>query len=267
MKKCRIKKMLLGVGCAMVGSVLLMSGCSADLTKEQKNKILNVVESSDVFMVETLDLLKDVNSKIDRDTAVKLYEKSIARLIVNYNNVWDNMKYSVENIYFDAEDCNQYSETKIITMANGNKYSLLYYDDNADNIVELQSIHDNTLVSGESFTQSFCYYQQEAFKQILNIGEVNIDNIVDWKLLENGNYLISAVGLGDAGDGLGDQLMIVDCEISKDAYLISKSYSYASSISSTNHDISTVISTLKFEYGTLDEAQIQQDINNFNQGN
>jgi len=269
MKKDKVKKIMagVGVGCAILSSGFVMTGCSVDLTEEQKNKILTVVDNSDKFMNETLDILQDSNSKIDRDTAVKLYEKSVARLIVNYDNVWDNMKFSVENKYFDAEDCNQYSETKIITMSNGNKYMLLYYDSNDDNVVELHSITDNIQENGEMFTGSFSYYNQKQFQQILNIGEINIDNIVDWNVLENGNYCISAVGMGDVGDGQGEQLIIVDCEISKDAYLISKSYSYVSTVSSNQKDVSSVISTLKFEYGTLNETQVQQDIDNYNQNN
>ena len=267
MIKDKLKKVIvgMGVGCAILSSGFIITGCSVDLTDEQKNKILTVVNNSDNFMKETIDLLQNANAKIDRDTVVKLYEKSIARLIVNYNDVWDNMKFSVENKFFDAVDCNQYSETKIITMSNGNKYSLLYYDSDGDNIVELKSVRDNVQESGEMFTGSFSYYNKMQFQQILNIGEINIDNIVDWKVLDNGNYCISAVGMGDVGDGLGEQLIIVDCEISKDAYLISKSYSYVSSVSSSEKDVSSVISTLKFEYGTLNEAQVQQDIDNFNQ--
>lgn len=269
MSKNKINKIMagIGIGCAILSSGFLMTGCSVDLSEEQKNKILTVVENSDKFMNETLDILQDSNSKIDRDTAVKLYEKSVARLIVNYNNVWDNMKFSVENKYFDAEECNQYSETKVITMSNGNKYMLLYYDGNNDNVVELQSITDNVQESGEMFTGSYSYYNQKQFQQILDIGEINVDNIVDWSILENGNYSISAVGMGDGGDGLGEQLIIVDCEITKDAYLISKSYYYVSTVSSNLKDVSSVISTLKFEYGTLNESQIQQDIDNFNQNN
>ena len=76
-------------------------------------------------------------------------------------------------------------------------------------------------------------YNHRLFQTMLNVGEINIDKIVDCKVLENGNYCLSAVGLGYVCDGLGEHLIIVDCEISKDAYLISKSCSYVSVVSST----------------------------------
>lgn len=265
MAKNKIKKIIagIGIGCIVMSSGALMAGCSLELTEEQENKIQTVIDNSNQFMDSTMDILQDSVSKIDRDMAVKLYEKSVARLMVNYNNVWDNVAFSIENKFYDAgSDGYQYQETKIIGMENGNKYCLEYGDSNGDNVVELQSISDNIQESGEMSSGSFSSLTKSRFEQLLNVGEVTIETIVDWKVLENGNYAISAVGMGDLGDGQGQQLLIVDCEISNDAFLISKSYSYVVVSSEIS---SSAISTIKFEYGTLNEAEIQSEIDNFRQ--
>ena len=56
---------------------------------EQKNKILTVVDNSDKFMEESLDLLQESNQKLDRETAYKLYQYSVNRLKTNYGKVYE----------------------------------------------------------------------------------------------------------------------------------------------------------------------------------
>ena len=97
MKKNK-KKILAGACLGLVG-IGCLTGCSVDLTDAQKDKIMTVVDNSDAFMDETLSLLQEQNSQLDRTNAFKLYELATRRIAYCTQNSLENLKINVSCEY------------------------------------------------------------------------------------------------------------------------------------------------------------------------
>ena len=92
------KKILksLGVGALACFGMFTLTGCSFSLTPEQMEKVMYVVDESDRFMKDTLDLLEKQNAKLDKEEAWDLFRMADAKLALNANNVWDNLVLTTE---------------------------------------------------------------------------------------------------------------------------------------------------------------------------
>ena len=98
----------------------LLGDCSMDLSNEQKEKILDVVDNSDAFMKEVLGYLERSNAKLDREEAYYKVKDSIYRFLLNDGEIWSNLKLTsrggealsmedvnietINNLYYETTD-------------------------------------------------------------------------------------------------------------------------------------------------------------------
>jgi len=90
----KIKKILFSVGLCLCLAFtgIFATGCSnVNLTDEQLKKLLEVVDHSDEFMNDSLDLLQKSNDKLDKEKASCILQNAILKLKTNNGNIWDNL--------------------------------------------------------------------------------------------------------------------------------------------------------------------------------
>ena len=94
----KLKKVVLSIAlCVCLGfSAIAFSACSTNLSEEQTNKLMTVVDNSDKFMDEILDNLESTNEKLDREKAYGVAKDAISRVKTNSDNSWDNMSVIVK---------------------------------------------------------------------------------------------------------------------------------------------------------------------------
>ena len=272
MKKSKLNKILAGVGLGVMltGGTMMATGCTnIDLTQSQVDKILEVVDNSDKFMNETMDLLQENNKKIDKATAVKMYELAVARLELNYNNVWDSVKVSLDNQY---EDYGYLVDMQIFKKTNGYRIVAMLYDEDKDGVYDDYELHDYEIYANNPSGSTRSSGGEESglittipsassvisglLGGLLNVTSIGEKDVVECNILDNGNYQIIAVGMGDTGGG--EQKIISECEITCDGYLVSKTYYYMDEVDESQKSVSK--STVTVEYGTvtLDDFTFEQ---------
>lgn len=121
---------LLAVVCC---GMFVFTGCM-DLTAEQKQKVMTVVDNSDKFMDDVLDYLDKSNSKLGREESFKLLQESQTRLLLNVDNIWSNIKItSVYEGSVNIEDsirniCEMEDGNYINYAVDGDYYNLTFAD-------------------------------------------------------------------------------------------------------------------------------------------
>ncbi|MBO5954635.1 MAG: hypothetical protein J6Q13_01555 [Clostridia bacterium] len=95
----KTKNILKGLGVGTLACVGLfgLTGCSIDLSQEQVDKIMYTVDNSDKFMQETLDLLEKQNQELDKQQAFDTYNLAKTKVLLNYDNMYDNLKISLNS--------------------------------------------------------------------------------------------------------------------------------------------------------------------------
>ena len=252
------------MGAMLSTSAFMATGCSMDLTKEQIDKIMTVVDNSDKFMDETIELLEENNSIMDVDNVVKLYELAKGKLVLNYDNVWDNLKLTMQTEFSDPEweRSNQSTEHRIMTMSDGVRV-LEVYMNRGDGNLEFNSRYTDVYPEPEpgqmSIVSTFDYAINSAFSDFMNISKITKDSIVSYEELDNGNYSIISIGDGNIGGSTADQEMVVECELTKDARLLSLTFNYLQYSSDIKRS-SIARSKLTFDYDVLTADDFQYQV-------
>lgn len=295
MKKKNFKKVIAGMGIAtMLGCGVVATGCAdISLTQEQVDKIVSVVDNSDKFMDETLDLLESSNEKLDKESIVNLYKLANVRLTLNKDNVWDNMRFAISSNIGEelAKDNNFSAMITLFKRADGNRLIITSLDENADgeydtrasydsfSINEILSASEQTETSGDSeqtetsgdmatiaSMPTFTYVVGGGLSEFLDMAHFEKEDIVDYKVLGNGNYYITAVCEGKILAEQQDQTVIVECEITQDGYMVAKKYYCLGQLNDGYEKHSTTVSVaMTFEYGTLIESEVQAEFDSCNE--
>lgn len=279
--KEKTKKIMagLGIGLALATGGTLITGCSDVMTKEQMDKVLTVVDNSEKFMNETLDLLQENNKILDGKTAVKLYNWAMNRLHLNYENVWDNLKITmINNGAEDLNDVTEKCETYYYKLSSGVNVLLQKEIDGSESYYRY---HDSTQEAkvfesgGEGYTLSstrcsFEYYAYTACTGMVDGMYLTFteDDVVSCKVNDNNNYVI-VLAVDDFMDtGLEG---MVDIEITQEGYLNTIQYTMIQNMpidkndpSKGMGDYSIINPTFKYEYGVLTEAEVQANIDAYN---
>lgn len=251
--KEKTKKIMagVGIGLALAGSGMLMTGCTNVLSQTQMDKIMTVVDNSDKFMEETLDLLQENNRILDSKQAMKLYEYSMNKLHLNKDNVWNNLKISFK---YDGTDGKHNYETHYFKLANGN--NVLYNIDEGE-----VSGYISSETSKEKFNES-------AYKSCTGMIEgmyslFSEDEIVDVEIAENGNYrlIVSTTSFMN----MQDTEAIITIEITQDGDLQTVLYNAIAKMGNFGYAIQNVFG--KYEYNVLSETQVQANIDDYNDQN
>lgn len=278
--KEKTKKIMagLGIGLALATGGTLMTGCSDVMTKEQMDKVLTVVDNSDKFMNETLDLLQENNKILDGKAAVKLYNWAMNRLHLNYENVWDNLKITM--LYNGAEGFPDKQETYYYKLSSGVNVLLQRVIDGSINY--LYGYHDSTQEAGkivheqgegQTTTSTRCSFEYYAYKACTGLVDgmyltFTEDDVVSCKVNDNNNYVIVLAVDDFMESGLEG---MVDIEITQEGYLNTIQYTMIQDMpidksdpSSGMGDYSIINPTFKYEYGVLTEAEVQANIDAYN---
>ena len=257
--KNKTKKILAGA-CLGVMGMGLMTGCS--MTEEQQKALNDIVGKSD----QIVELLDKQSKNLSAEEALRLYEFSKTRLIVNKDNVWDNMKMIIhqddnDEEYGDVTD----GEYHFYKFADEKK--VFYYkvtsgtDQNEidgwfDDFVEKEPTPPGSVSSISSYT----WYAGYMATAMIGVIDITAQDIVDCKVLDNGNYQITAsVLLSESGTDPEGLPCLIDVELTTDGYLV---YYNAKSLCSVNGFRYQYLNstTVKYEYGTLTEAEVQANI-------
>lgn len=182
--KNKTKKILAGAFLGFVGMGCL-TGCSAELTQTQKDKVMSVVENSETFMNESLELLKESNQKLDKERAYGLLRLATKRLETNAQDVMSNLRI---NVVIDWDATNGYYGTNfnINYFKDSNDKYYFYIAKNNGDIVDMifsSGLNKETTVSkGTKFssTQNFITNVNNIDLYYFAKGEITLDNIVNY---------------------------------------------------------------------------------------
>ena len=211
------KKILngLGVGALACFGMFTLTGCTINLTDEQMEKVMYVVDESEHFMKDTLDLLGKQNAQLDKEDAWNLYKVARTRYLLNDDNIRDNMVLKL------TSDDDGGFEMKISCYRENGSYMVMSEYSETDKI----------------FWYSYDYktYKYEnrdgdaPSKILLGVGEVenflnlgvyiSIDaykcekeDIVKCDIAENGNYIITFINEFEYKDeDVEDSPVLYDC--------------------------------------------------------
>ena len=249
--KNKTKKILAGVGLGIVG-VGCLTGCSAELTDTQKDKIMSVVENSDTFMNESLELLKESNQKLDKESAFGLLRLAIKRLETNAQDVFKNLKINVV-LDWNATDGYYGMNFNINYFKDSNGKYYFYtakHDGNITDMIYSNGLNENiTLLKGTQFsdTQNYITNVNKFNFYYFAKGEIGLNNVVNYVNLENGNYGITYFTKTENED------VLCFAEIDKDGYLVKVTSEVLANDGNENY-ITTV--DYSFEYGILNESEV-----------
>ncbi len=254
----KTKKIIAGVGMGLMlaSGSLLATGCTdINLSQAQTDKILQVVDNCDNFMENTMNILEEQNKQIDVKQASKLYEMAVAKLELNYNDIWSSLKIS--NIVTRGDKDNGYDEKEVfITFVKGNGYGLIRNMVDANNdgtydtdiILDYETLNQFAGTTDEVQNSDAKTFDCKANKEIstmLNITTFNEDNILSCEKLDNGGYKLLAVA------EVGGNKIISECVINKDGLLLSKDYYAIERMSPDENEKTTLHSSIVIEYGVV----------------
>lgn len=250
--KEKTKKMIagLGIGLALSGAGLLTGCTDVKLTQEQTDKILTVVDNSDKFMNDTMDLLNKSNKKLNKSEAYDLLRIVGAKAKLNVNGYFDNVRltFTSKGNILGGLDC-----VEFLNYDNNGHFAIVSYDkdwgDNyrleyayvkkdGDSEVEkmvrystFEIINDNVIDSQENIIEEDYNYAHStlysllplfAFVEDLNIKEEDVVSVV---VNEKGNYVIDVLNIRDDGDT--EWKIFFTVEIATNAEFIKYDYSMA----------------------------------------
>ncbi len=223
--KDKTKKVIKSIGActlACLGAVAF-TGCDMKLEDDQLNKITNTIEST---------LTPQTTMALNKEQAWDLVQLAEAKLNANANGIRDNLKVTIENSTWDD----------IVT-------EYLFCDE-FGNYTAINKFSEHTLDFNLYFTfkgASYEYYHEQQgtsrlessgsandLEKTFNFDEVSqtrensitSDDIVECRLLDNGNYLISFLKderPANSAENKPYTQTVVETEITPDAVKVSES--------------------------------------------
>lgn len=242
-----------------------------DLTNDQKEKVLDVVDNSDAFMREVLGYLERSNSKLDREEAYYKVKDSVYKFLLNDEEIWSNMKlnasggekFGEEAVTIETIKTNdgQYFLKYQMFNLDGSLYTGRAYYTTEDNHIEGYIINedgDKTLSSVDYFNSMFRSYD------FLNQFGLNESHILSSEVLDNGNikttFLSQITDTFDENVGSETMSYFVTVEILPNGFLdkitINIGMTYGEYGRSDAYPICPITYAYDFEYGTLDREQM-----------
>lgn len=293
--KVKTKKIL--AGCALfVTGVLALTGCSGvDISQEQVNKIMTVVENTDQFMKDTVDLLEKNSTSNELAQGYKILTWARANLYTDYDGYLDNVTISG---YTTSGNKSAEDEMKIqiIKLGNGGHAKVTTSSSWGDNY-QLTYAYEQTVTSETgSYTKLIhrtydsCQFldaspvkdseaygvESDNYKHVINDCNVievewnylNIkeEDLTSVTIMDNGNYVIKAVVLVESYEDAETQhyrYSVNEVTINADGRIVENTITevyceayYGMIVPSS----SPVIIKVKFEYGNVNVEDINTKI-------
>lgn len=251
----------LGLGLTIGAGAIAMTGCSnIELSQSQVDKILEVVENSDKFMKDSLEMQAEMNNKLTREMAYSLYRTAIGTIQTNAHNVWDNLKINVEmsdenlngknysiSLYKSTEN-EQCLQLKDNEKQNANDVFYLQYGDRTSyeykggDVEILENVKIDYLIMSNVLSPVF-----------ITASDVKVSDIIGYEVLEDGNIQITTLmRVEEIGSESGHFVDVYSQYIlSSDGKLLSRSMYALECASSVAIHVSAKFT---FEYGKVDTS-------------
>ncbi|MBQ7351298.1 MAG: hypothetical protein IJW59_00310 [Clostridia bacterium] len=200
--KNKTKKILAGACLGLVG-MGAMTGCAEQLSQDNIDKIMTIIENGDVFMEDMSTLIEDQNALLDKMVAesrteeVDLLLQKIKivsmKTMANYNNIGHNvikrLEDNIDYFTYKTED-GVYVSGHVIKMNNSKSMSMILSKNSESYYVNGQISSNNTLnISSinkeESVVNHLAFLGLDDFELL---EELDSENIVDYNISEDGSF-------------------------------------------------------------------------------
>ncbi|MBQ8522232.1 MAG: hypothetical protein IJ458_01040 [Clostridia bacterium] len=264
---------LLAVICC---SMFVFTGCTINLSEEQKEKVMTVVDNADVFMEDVLENLDKSNSKLGREESFKILQEAQMRILLNVDDIWSNMKATTSYSGLSA------GTSSVYRVADGNyvqyrtepdMYNVIFSDIESSPKVSQYGRYYEDGEWVEAFStgtvMNFNYYLYD-FNILADIGEFTVDNVLFSGVKDNGNnyitLLTSEISVSEDGKKECLNSSFVEVEI-KNGFMQSVviyfgTTEYTGAESSDASGLADIMTnpfkvTVIYEYGTVDGEEIE----------
>ena len=267
---------ILCTGALALTSAFTLTGCNLfnkDLSDEQMDKLMHVVENADKFMDDTLSILDAQNTTLDKKEAYELYRDALTKFDLNVDGIRDNVSVKTNN------DSNGEYYQDYYKKSNGDyvyingffregvkDMNTIVYESTVGNETKVYS-YESDLSNKYSSTDAYLFFEGYLLTDDSNAISYEYDTLTSSELLENGNYKLTfRIEDHDLDrENENADLMISSVVVSADAKIISAEaqYVYAFEYALGNEEeyyYETAKATVEFYYGTLESSYIEQEI-------
>lgn len=273
----KLKKILAGIGlCAVVGcGAMFATGCAGvNLTQDQVDKIVSIADNGKNWIDETLDILQANNNKLNSSDALNLYERARLRLAVNEDNVWSNLKITLnENfgdvgfISYEMKAFKAENELGVIVSTyEGEVEGEPFSDSERYDFEEIanQEVPEGEMEQTITFSGVMNYYMGPISYSMVDaeteeLYKLTENDILSCEYLENGKVKIvaSCYEMFAASEFTNAGPILCEFIIDTEGYLQSCKYSFIGAEEGIMNE-ATIVIKMNFEYNVLTTADVAE---------
>lgn len=231
----------LGVGALCLAGTMAFTGCSADISESQTDRLIQISET--------------MNDYLQEEKAKSLLKKADAYLLTNRENLMKNCKITQTNeagnsrnlIYYQTSD-----ETKVFCLHTNVTYqeknsSTAYNCDIDDSGDELVVKSKKQISSFDEQVSKMNYFYTSLFEKF----NFEIADYAYHKINDKGNYEITVITAATLGSAATKSTVCYTFEITTDGTLVNISIK---AITSTG----VIVDNEKIEFGTVVESDVTE---------
>lgn len=275
----KLTKILSAVALCGVGAVTLAGCTDINLSQAQMDKIITVVDNSDKFMKDTMDLLNKQNKKLDKFEAYDLLKLAEVRTQLQMDNIMENIRITVSGSVGgeyneQVMDIVMFDSTHYAVMSKqtewGENYTLEYNYTKQEGDTQKDYMRTYKSAKFDNHNLPVANSQPELIEKEYELGYsmpgqfaslfdvtnkygITEDNLCKVDALENGNYLIYAISVMDTAN---DTILktLFEIELTENAEFV-RIESLSSSFDKVggNKESNTYPMNFKFEKGVVDK--------------
>ena len=275
----KLTKILSAVALCGVGAVTLAGCTDINLSQAQMDKIITVVDNSDKFMKDTMDLLNKQNKKLDKSEAYDLLKLAEVRTQLQMDNIMENIRITVSGSVggeYDEQvmDIVMFDSTHYAVLSKstewGENYTLEYNYTKQEGDTQKDYMRTYKSAKFDNHNLPVANSQPELIEKEYELGYsmpgqfaslfdvtnkygITEDNLCKVDALENGNYLIYAISVMDTAN---DTILKThfEIELTENAEFV-RIESLSSSFDKVggNKESNTYPMNFKFEKGVVDK--------------
>ena len=275
----KLTKILSAVALCGVGAVTLADCTDINLSQAQMDKIITVVDNSDKFMKDTMDLLNKQNKKLDKSEAYDLLKLAEVRTQLQMDNIMENIRItltfeSAMGVNNQVMDVVMFDSTHYAVMSKqtewGENYTLEYNYTKQEGDAQKDYMRTYKSAKFDNHNLPVANSQPELIEKEYELGYsmpgqfaslfdvtnkygITEDNVCKVDALENGNYVIYAIGVLDrSNDDI--EKMYFEIELTENAEFVRVESSSASfEKASGNMSNYAYLNKFAFEKGVVDK--------------
>ena len=272
-----------GIGLALCAGAGMLTGCTdINLSQSQVDKIVTVVDNSDQFMKDSMDLLNKQNKKLDKSEAYDLLRLAEVRAQLQLNDMMENIRITITDSLSDnwqVADVVMYDSTHYAVLQKssewGEDYTLEYsYTKEVDGAQKdymrtyKSAKFDNKNLPVENSDPELIeeeyklgYSMPGQFASLFEITSergynVKEEDVCKVETLENGNYLIYAISVVEGETNTLKHHF--EIELTEDAEFVRLNCSSAAFDESGNMSGKTSAMNFAFEKGVVNKDAMKE---------